>query len=189
MYKKLLLGTILGTIAMTGSAIAYNFPLKNNENSAQKKPELIISQNAELERLENLVHQQINDYRKSKGLPPLTIDNTIREQCRIHSQNMANKKVRFSHDGFDNRLSVIRKVLSSYRAGAENVAYNKGYKDPDVVAVKGWIKSPVHKANIEGKFDLTGIGVAKNAKGSIILLKYLFGLNKYYISKTSVLLI
>ncbi|HEY9702186.1 MAG TPA: CAP domain-containing protein [Allocoleopsis sp.] len=165
MYKKLVIGTILGTIAIGSSAIAYNLPLKNNENSAQNKQELIISQNAELERLENLVHQQINDYRKSKRLPPLTMDNAIREQCRIHSQNMANKTVRFSHDGFKNRLSEIRKVLSSYRAGAENVAYNQGYKDPDVVAVKGWIKSPGHKANIQGKYNLTGIGVAKNAKG------------------------
>lgn len=165
MYKKLLTASILGTIAIGSSAIAYNFPLKNNENSAQKQPELIISQNAELERLENLVHQQINDYRKSKGLPPLTIDNAIRKQCRIHSQNMANKTVRFGHDGFKNRLAEIRKTINNYRGGAENVAYNQGYKDPDVVAVKGWLKSSGHKANIQGKYNLTGIGVAKNAKG------------------------
>jgi len=31
--------------------------------------------------------------------------------------------------------------------------------------VQGWLKSPGHRKNIKGDFDVTGIGVSKNAQG------------------------
>jgi uncharacterized protein YkwD len=114
--------------------------------------------------LEQSVHQQVNQYRKSRNLQPLSLDARISEQARIHSQAMANGRVPFSHDGFEGRVGAIAKVIR-YRAAAENVAYNQGYSNPDEQAVKGWLKSPGHLKNIQGDYDLTGIGVSKNAKG------------------------
>jgi len=114
--------------------------------------------------LEKSVHEQVNQYRVSRKLPPLTLDPRIIEQSRIHSQNMANGKVPFSHNGFDGRVDAIARSIS-YRGAAENVAYNFGYSDPVRNAVEGWIKSPGHRKNMEGDYNLTGIGIAKNAKG------------------------
>lgn len=118
--------------------------------------------------LEQSVHNQINQYRKSRNLPPLTLDARISAQSRLHSQAMASGKVPFSHDGFDQRVQVIRQSIS-YRSAAENVAYNQGYSDPDKQAVQGWLKSSGHHKNIVGQYDLTGIGIAKNAKGEYYL--------------------
>jgi uncharacterized protein YkwD len=112
--------------------------------------------------LEKAVNQQINQYRVSKKLPPLSIDPRITQQARIHSQNMATGKVKFSHDGFEGRAKAI---AIPYQSVAENVAYNMGYTDPVRNAVEGWIKSDGHRKNMEGQFNLTGIGIAKNAKG------------------------
>lgn len=112
--------------------------------------------------LEKAVNQQINQYRASKKLPPLTIDPRITKIARIHSENMASGKVRFSHDGFEGRAKAI---TIPYQSVAENVAYNFGYSDPVRNAVEGWIKSDGHRKNMEGQFNVTGIGVAKNAKG------------------------
>ncbi|MEG4817414.1 CAP domain-containing protein [Microcoleus sp. K5-D4] len=112
--------------------------------------------------LEKAVNQQINQYRASKKLPPLTIDPRITQIARIHSENMANGKVRFSHDGFEGRAKAI---TIPYKSVAENLAYNFGYNDPVRNAVEGWIKSDGHRKNMEGQFNVTGIGVAKNAKG------------------------
>ena len=53
----------------------------------------------------------------------------------------------------------------TYQSAAENVAFNKGYIQPDATAVKGWLDSPGHHQNILGRYNLTGIGVAQNAKG------------------------
>ena len=114
--------------------------------------------------LEKSVHEQVNKYRVSRNLPPLTLDPRIIEQARIHSQNMASGKIPFSHNGFEERVEAIGKSIS-YRGASENVAYNLGFQEPDRNAVEGWINSPGHRKNMEGNYNLTGIGIAKNAKG------------------------
>lgn len=121
-----------------------------------------------LESIEQAVHTQINQYRNQRGLPPFQLDANISNQARGHSQNMANGTVPFSHNGFQQRVSAIASVIP-YTAAAENVAYNQGYADPATKAVQGWLKSPGHLKNIEGSYNLTGIGVAKNAKGEYYL--------------------
>jgi uncharacterized protein YkwD len=112
--------------------------------------------------LEKAVNQQINQYRASKKLPPLSIDPRISQVARIHSEDMAKGKVSFSHDGFEGRAKAI---TIPYQSVAENLAYNFGYSDPVRNAVEGWIKSDGHRKNMEGQFNVTGIGIAKNAKG------------------------
>lgn len=112
--------------------------------------------------IEKAVYDQVNQYRASKGLPPLTANTPMSEQARIHSQNMANGRLPFGHQGFQQRVTA---VAIPYSSAAENVAYNQGYSDPATQAVQGWIKSTGHRQNMEGNFNLTGIGVATNAKG------------------------
>lgn len=112
--------------------------------------------------LEKSIYEKVNQYRQSQKLPPLKIDPRISEEARKHSQNMANKTVPFSHQGFETR---IVNTHINYRSAAENVAYNQGYQNPAQVAVDGWIKSAGHQKNMVGNFNLTGVGVAKNAQG------------------------
>ena len=115
-------------------------------------------------RLEQTVHQQINQYRQSHNLPPLTLDPRISKVARAHSQAMASGRVPFSHNGFEQRVKVIGQSVA-YRGASENVAYNQGYSNPATQAVQGWLTSTGHLTNIKGNYNLTGIGVAKNAQG------------------------
>ena len=112
--------------------------------------------------LEQSVFQKINQYRQQKGLSSLTLNSTITQQARQHSQSMAKSRI-LSHDGFDIRVKTIGTPIP-YRAAAENVAYNMGFSDPVGQAVNGWINSAGHLRNIMGNYDLTGIGVAKNSQ-------------------------
>lgn len=114
--------------------------------------------------LEQSAHEQVNQYRVSQNLPPLKLDPRISEVAREHSKAMASHRATFSHDGFEQRAKTVNKSIM-YRSFGENLAFNKGYKDPVRQAVQGWIKSPGHRHNMEGNFELTGIGVAKNAEG------------------------
>ncbi|AFZ24210.1 uncharacterized protein with SCP/PR1 domains [Cylindrospermum stagnale PCC 7417] len=116
--------------------------------------------------LEKSVFEQINQYRVSQGLPKLTINANITRQARIHSENMAKGKVPFSHQGFARRVNAIPLI---YNSAAENVAFNLGYSNPANQAVIGWLRSPGHLKNIQGKFNLTGIGVAANQQGEVYL--------------------
>lgn len=113
--------------------------------------------------LERSVFQKINQYRQQKGLSSLSLNSTITQQARLHSQSMANSRV-LSHDGFSTRVQTISKSIP-LRAAAENVAFNKGFSDPAAQAVNGWLKSPGHLKNIMGNYNLTGVGVTKNTQG------------------------
>ncbi|MEO1430451.1 MAG: CAP domain-containing protein [Cyanobacteria bacterium J06633_8] len=114
--------------------------------------------------IEKSVHRQINEYRKKQGLKPLKLNSKISKIARQHSKKMADKQVAFGHNGVRSRYNKISKVVE-YRGVAENVAYNMGYKNPGKNAVTGWIKSSGHRRNIKGKYQVTGIGIAKNSKG------------------------
>ncbi|ELS00835.1 Cysteine-rich secretory protein family [Xenococcus sp. PCC 7305] len=169
--------TVAGIIALAGCT----FESKNNviqspeittiENFESseiiptiEKNNLIVNNNQDLDSLASLAHQQVNQYRQSKNLPPLTLNESISEQARIHSQNMAQGKSPFSHEGFEQRIKLIGSTIA-YRSAAENVAYNQGYRDPATSAVEGWLKSPGHYKNIIGDYNLTGMGVAQNSRG------------------------
>ena len=141
----------------------------------QISPPIAQTQSNDLATLEKSVHQQINKYRQSLNLSPLELDPEVSQQARMHSENMAQGKVPFSHQGFSARTEQLKSVLP-YSRVAENVAYNQGVGDPAMQAVEGWINSSGHRQNIEGNFDRTGIGVAVNDRGEyyftqIFLLK------------------
>jgi len=134
-------------------------PAHNYLNFRDRKPEVISAP-----ALERLVYQQINQFRRLRNLPALTLDERISQQARLHSQRMANGSVPFSHEGFEQRGRSIEQVIIN-RGISENVAYNQGYPDPIAEAIQGWIASEGHRRNLEGQFDFTGIGVAQNSRG------------------------
>jgi|GEM_PF-1113205 len=118
----------------------------------------------ELTQMVQFTHQEVNKYRTSLDLAPLKLSVLISKQAMIHSQNMAQQQVEFSHDGFQGRVAALENDID-YRGAAENVAYNMGYQNPVATAVAGWIKSDGHRKNMEGNYNLTGIGVAVNPQG------------------------
>lgn len=157
-------GLLLLKLGLSSCDLALSF--KTTPVSQSESPTTISQQSndGEFTNWEESVHQQINQYRRSQKLPPLTLDSNISKQARLHSQAMATGRLPFGHGGFEERVRAIAQSIP-YRQAAENVAYNQGYSDPATQAVQGWLKSPGHLENIEGDFDVTGIGVSKNAKG------------------------
>jgi uncharacterized protein YkwD len=109
--------------------------------------------------LAEAVHEAINDYRRSRGLEPLDLEDDLGELAEEHSRRMADRDVPFGHDGFDERAAAIRRERA-VRSVAENVGHNQGVSDPAADAVARWIASPRHRANVLGDFEDTGIGVS-----------------------------
>jgi uncharacterized protein YkwD len=116
------------------------------------------------EALELTIFNRVNEYRLSQKLNSLKLHPRITELAREHSRKMAKGEVPFSHNGFEERVKAIA-ISLSYQGASENVAYNYGYEDPAQYTISGWINSPGHQKNMVGKYNLTGIGVAKNYKG------------------------
>jgi len=116
--------------------------------------------------LEQQAYAKINDYRASKGMATLTWNDVIAEQARQHSKNMADGSVAFGHDGFSTRSGVIAQAIP-WTSAAENVAMTSTTSDPATAVVNDWLNSAGHKTNIEGNYNLTGMGVARAANGSV----------------------
>lgn len=169
-------GAVLGTaIILSGVEVKSSITVVDNTAGsptvlssqsaiALREPSRVIALQSNTARMERVVHRQINQYRRKKGLAPLKLDSRISAIARQHSQKMARKRVPFGHSGSQSRYKRMFKLLSA-RGVAENVAYNQGHRNPGISAVAGWIKSPGHHRNLTGNYQVTGIGIARNAKG------------------------
>ena len=114
--------------------------------------------------LEDAILDLVNAHRKKKGLPALQSNYVIETEARRHTVSMASHKTPFGHNGFSYRSKVITSKIPGITATAENVAY--GSQTAKEV-VDGWLSSPGHRKNIEGRFKLTGIGVARDDKSTL----------------------
>ena len=114
--------------------------------------------------MEQDILHYINLHRRSLGLKPLKSNSVESSVAAQHSRNMASGRTPFGHRGLQLRMNAIERQLGNMHTTAENVAY--GIMDAKEV-VEGWLGSEGHRKNIEGDFVLTGIGVAKDAKGYI----------------------
>jgi uncharacterized protein YkwD len=97
----------------------------------------------------------INDYRLSQGLNSLELINHISYKSEEHNIYMIDNKV-VNHDYFEQRSNNLINVLGAERVG-ENIAYNYPTAES---AMDAWLKSPGHKANIEGDYTHLGISVS-----------------------------
>lgn len=119
--------------------------------------------------VEQRVFQLVNKYRLSIQLGQLNWSDTIAQQCRSHSENMASGNTEVGHEGYTERFANIRASLANAVTFAENVAYISGHPDPADYALELWLEQQIHKENIEGNFNFTGVGAAKGQSGSFYI--------------------
>jgi uncharacterized protein YkwD len=110
------------------------------------------------------VVEATNAERKAAGLPAFKVSLAMMKLAREHSAHMARLK-QLGHDlpgsTFQDRVKASG---YPYRRIGENVA--EGYPTPKE-AVKGWMESPGHKANIlNGEFTVIGVGTAAAKDGT-----------------------
>lgn len=116
--------------------------------------------------MEALAHARINAHRLDEGLAPFEYDAGIAAASRRHSEAMAAGRVPIGHDGFEARGRRIAEAIPLMGI-AENVGFNTYPVDRTVsAAVSGWLASPGHRENIEGDYDVTGIGIASGSQGA-----------------------
>ena len=116
--------------------------------------------------LEHHVHRLVNEHRTAQGLSPLAFNPEVSAIARRHSQDMATGRVGFSHGGFESRRKKIAGFIAQPGVG-ENVAMVPvGSFHVGAVAVSNWLESPGHRRNIEGAYELTGVGIAQGPTGA-----------------------
>jgi len=100
----------------------------------------------------------INKHRAGQYLSPLQMNPHIQVIATQHAEDMAAGKIPFGHQGFEERAKMLLSKLHGSSV-AENVA--SGQENAPSI-VNSWLDSNSHRNNIEGDFNLTGIGIAKS---------------------------
>jgi uncharacterized protein YkwD len=114
---------------------------------------------------QSTVSGQINTSRKDVRLASLSADSPAMAKAQAWSEHMAKTGV-LEHTGGGSKLDT--KGLSNWCAVGENVGYG-----PSLDRVHaGFMASPPHKANILGRYDRVGTGIAK--KGSTYWVTHIF---------------
>ena len=123
--------------------------------------------------LELYVHMLVNEHRAEQGLTPLAFSPEISDIARYHSEDMASGRLPGGHDGADERAEKISKSIPYLGVGENVAAINKGGEGGEgAAAVSGWLQSPGHRSNLEGDFDLTGIGIAHAEDGTYFFTQF-----------------
>jgi uncharacterized protein YkwD len=151
MEKQLVFLFIIGSILFFTSNCGTKPPATGNNKET-----------SDLSNIGEDILAKVNQHRRLKGLAPLRMNPVISSEAAKHSQQMASGKTSFGHAGFDSRIQRISGQLGAVKRSAENVASGSSTADE---VVRGWLNSPGHRQNIEGDFNLTGIGLARNRKG------------------------
>ncbi len=116
--------------------------------------------------LEAQTHELVNAHRRAAGLPALEYSPAIAAVARRHSEAMAAGKARVGHKGAAERERRIARTIP-LQAMAENVAVNNAAARRTArMALDGWLSSRGHRANIDGDYDVTGIGIARGRDGA-----------------------
>ena len=122
--------------------------------------------------IERRAFEQTNQARVENGLPPLEWDTDLCRMARAQSERMAQLGY-LSHEtpeGLQLKDRARRNGILHFRVIGENIAYNKGYKDPGGFAVERWLISDGHRANIlYVGFQAGAIGSFVAADGSVYL--------------------
>lgn len=116
--------------------------------------------------LERSVARLVNAHRATRHLRALRYDSVVANIARAHSLAMAGHQIPMGHDGFRRRAAAVEQHLP-FGEIAENVALNDyGPARTVEVAVQGWLRSPHHLENIEGPYNVTGVGVVRARDGT-----------------------
>ena len=115
---------------------------------------------SKLTQIEQSALDEVNAERSSAGLSPLVCTPELCHIARSFSRDMVERHF-FNHQDPDGRRINERADQAGvhWRSVGENIARNRGFKDPASVAVREWMKSEGHRQNIlDARYLETGIG-------------------------------
>lgn len=135
------------------------YPSSNNSNNTNQGT---TSGSTTLTNDEKEVFNLINAERTKQGLTALKVDSEVQRVARIKAQDMVDNNY-FSHNSptYGSPFDMLKSFKISYKTAGENIAGNSS----NGAAVKAWMNSSGHKANIlNSSFNYTGIGVVSSNK-------------------------
>jgi uncharacterized protein YkwD len=117
---------------------------------------------------ERHIVELVNLHRESQGLSRLQWDGRLARIARVHSEGIAGGARPFSHAGLAARARQALVDEGELTLGENLFSVQPGSSLSVWRAVAGWLESPPHRAQLEGCYDYTGVGVATGPGGHIV---------------------
>jgi len=112
--------------------------------------------------LETQIHNKINDYRQTQGLPKLVMQFVMFEEAHLHSVKMANGLVAADGTGMDEAFASVKDKLGGTTEGY--VILTSPYPNADSI-VKYMLDNPDVVGIIKQTYTQSGVGVDYNDDG------------------------
>ncbi|MBI4036913.1 CAP domain-containing protein [Candidatus Daviesbacteria bacterium] len=125
-------------------ALFLPFSLFRTLDTAWSRPVLPPHQEVSIQQtisVRDFLMTEINSFRKSKGLSPVSTDSYVCSFADIRAKEISSA---FNHDGFNNRINNHTLPYPSYRNIVENLAQTSDFKN----VVNMWINSSGHAQNL-----------------------------------------
>ena len=114
----------------------------------------------------------VNQERAKRGLSTVQWDDRLSALARSFSEQMADEGF-FDH--YDRQGSSVvdrarRARIKGWRKIGENLFFCERSNQFAGLAIRGWLKSPAHRANMfDPSWTATGIGIARAANGEVFV--------------------
>jgi uncharacterized protein YkwD len=121
----------------------------------------------DLRQVEQEMVRVVNDLRAEHGVGRLTASAELTTVARLHSEDMVARGY-LDHVNPEGLGPSERVNLAGidFEKLSENIASNRGHKQPARHAVEQWLGSPGHRASmLDPEFEMTGVGVALGKDG------------------------
>lgn len=135
-------------ITVATQAVITSTPAPASEDSSPKTNTVASNNSGDL-------LSQVNAYRSTKGLPPVSTDP---HTCEFANTRAVEITSTFNHDGFSSRINSKNLPYPSYSEIAENIAMSSNPAD----VVQAWIDSPGHNENMLKNTPYACIGNSGN---------------------------
>ncbi len=145
----------------------------NSSNTGSNENSTTDNQTSSMNADEKEVFDLINKQRINNGLTALKVDNEVQRVARIKAEDMVQNNY-FAHESptYGTPFNMLNSFKISYKSAGENIAANSSNSG----AVKAWMNSSGHKANIlSSKYNYTGIGVVSSPKYGKIYVQMFIG--------------
>lgn len=151
----------LSNLEFSLAQLFHKNPKPTKKMVPKKSEKKIVPKVEPIDSIGKQILQYSNQFRLENKLKKLEWNQKIADLAKEHSKNMALKKVKFGHDGFNDR---IKRFPFPYKGAAENVFM--GISDNIAKkAVDSWKNSPGHRKNLLGNYNYCGIEAYQDSKG------------------------
>ena len=136
------------------------YPQSSNSGNTNSNNTGTTTTNGDLTADEQEVFDLINAERSAAGLSALKIDEELQNVARVKAQDMVDNNY-FDHNSptYGTPFNMIKNFGITYKTAGENIAGNSSNQG----AVKAWMNSSGHKANIlSNNYNYTGVAVVSS---------------------------